>query len=374
MATIEQRIRDHALELGLDGVGFAPAVPAEHLQFYLNWLAAGHHGEQSYLARPDRVARRQDLNLILPGVQSLVVVARHYWLGPEPAELTAPDRGRISMYARGTDYHAALLPQLNRLLTLIQTEAGRPVRGRAYVDTGPLLEREHARRAGLGFIGKNCSLIQPRRGSWLFLGVLLVDLALEPSATPGSPTCGACERCLAVCPTGALVAPYTLDSRRCISYWTTYLSGIIPRAWRPWIGNQVFGCDLCQSVCPWNRFATPAATMGQVVAGAPPLIPLLALSEIDFAQRYGRTPIGHLGRERFLRNVAVALGNWGAPKIVAPLAQALAEPSPTIRAHAAWALGRTEVRQAKRALEKARSREDDPAVMEEIMWALAETE
>jgi len=355
---LKERIKVHALELGFDAVGVAPAQAGEHLPFYLDWLAAGYHGQQSYLARPDRLARRRNLNLILPGVQSLVVVGLHYWPGPSPA--TPAAHGRIACYAQGPDYHHVMLPMLEALLAFVKAETGQLVGGRTYVDTGPLLERDHALRAGLGFIGKNCNLIAPRRGSWLFLGELLLTIPLEPDRLAGAgrmPFCGTCTRCQTACPTGALVQPYTLDSRRCISYLTIALKGAIPRQLRPLIGNHIFGCDVCQEVCPWNRFATakppPHKQGGAEVEGAPSLLELMGLSEGQFQAQYGHTPIGHIKRERFLRNVAVALGNWGAPEAVPVLERALAEPSPLIRTHAAWALGQIGTGRARTALQKA---------------------
>jgi epoxyqueuosine reductase len=381
--TLRERIKARALELGFDVVGIGPAAPAEHRPFYLEWLAAGYHGAQNYLARPDRVARRQDLQIILPGARSLVVVGLHYWPGPPPPEASDPAHGRISCYAQGPDYHHIMLPMLKALLEFVQTQAGRPVRGRAYVDTGPLLERDHALAAGLGFIGKNCSLIRPRQGSWLFLGVLLLDIALEPAPSeevdpashgPLQPRCGRCTRCLEACPTGALVRPYTLDSRRCISYLTTALKGAIPRESRRQIGNHIFGCDICQSVCPWNRFATPVELPPLApsrVHPAPPLLELIGLSAGEFEARYGHTPIGHWGHELFLRNVAVAVGNWGAEAAVPSLGRAMENASPLVRRHVAWALGQIGDTAARALLRNAMVRETDPGVAEEISLSLA---
>ncbi len=384
MSSLAQRITEQTLELGFSAAGIAPAEPGEHLPFYQRWLAAGYHGEQSYLARPDRLARRQDLHLIMPGVQSLVVVGLHYWPGPPPPKAADPEYGRISCYAQDPDYHTLMLTMLEALLQRIKVEIGQHVGGRAYVDSGPLLERDHAVRAGLGFVGKNCCLIQPRLGSWLFLGQLLLDIALEPAVPGRMPGCGTCTRCLDACPTGALVRPYTLDSRRCISYLTTALKGSIPRALRPLIGNRVFGCDACQAACPWNRFArpvSPAAAIDPRQAGespgiaarplrARPLLELIALSEDGFQDRYGRTPIGHIKRERFLRNVTVALGNWGSPEAAPGLEEAMADPSALVRSHAAWALGQIGTAQALAVLERARPRETNPGVAEEIDLAM----
>jgi len=374
MALLETCIKKKALELGFDTVGIAPAEPGEHLPSYWDWLAAGYHGAQSYLARPDRLARRQDLQVILPGVQSLVVVGLHYWPGPPPAKAQQPDRGRISCYAQGHDYHQIMLPMLENLLQFIQSKAVPAVHGRAYVDTGPLLERDHALRAGLGFIGKNCHLVQPRKGSWLFLGLLMLSLPLEPDQPGQLPSCGTCTRCQQACPTGALVRPFVLDSRRCLSYFTTALKESIPREFRPLLGNHIFGCDICQQVCPWNRFARPTVALtaanDKPSSAAPRLLELITLSENEFQIQFGHTPLGRIQRPRFLRNVAVAIGNWGDPEAAPALAQALQDPNSLVREHVVWALGQIGGRQARTVLEKARKQEAEAAVIEELELAL----
>lgn len=378
MSLRTEQIIAKALELGFDTAGVAPAEPAEHLPFYIDWLANGYHGEQIYLSRPDRLIRRQNLGLILPGVRSLLVVGLHYWPGPPPAEASDPARGRLAFYAQGPDYHHLMLPLLNQLLRFIQENSAESVQGRAYVDTGPLLERDHAQRARLGFFGKNCNLIQPRRGSWLFLGVLLLDIRLHPESSEHltqTPSCGTCRRCQDACPTGAIVQPYTLDSRRCLSYFTTALHGVIPRESRPLMGNWIFGCDVCQAVCPWNRFARPSSFIRSDVARTidqdyPRLLDLIQLSDSEFSRRFGHTPIGHIKRSRFLRNVAVAIGNWSSPEAIPLLVEALTEPTPLIRGHVAWALGQIGTKEARRSLEKALIRETESEVAEEIRCAL----
>lgn len=370
MASFVRQIKQDALELGFDAVGVAPAQPGQHLREYLEWLSRGYHGGQSYLARPDRVARRRDLQLIMPGVRSMIVVALHYWPGPPPATATLPGRGRISSYAIGEDYHRVMLPRLERLHTLMRAHTGRVTHGRAYVDTGPLLERDHAFQAGLGFIGKNTNLIRPSAGSWLFLGELLTEQELEPDEPAHTPGCGSCRRCREACPTGALVEPFVLDARRCISYLTTALKGTIPRESRSLVGNHIYGCDVCQAVCPWNRFAVPIA---QAPNQDPPyLLDLLAASPAEFRSRYGHTPIGHIGYERFLRNVAVAVGNWAAPEAGPPLARLLQSPSSLVRTHAVWALGRLGTLQSRAALSDALPDEPDAAVRDEITHSLTE--
>jgi epoxyqueuosine reductase len=329
-------------------------------------------------ARPDAVVRRADVTGALPGARSVVAVAVNYHTRPLPPGLRDnPSRGVIAGYAWGHDYHDALTPRLHPLAGLIETLTGRPAAHRAYVDTGPLLEREIAAQAGLGFVGKNTNLIHPRLGSWLFLGQLLLTVELPPSpAEPGSRplTCGRCTRCLEACPTDAFVAPYLLDARRCISYLTIELKGPIPRRLRPLVGNRIFGCDICQEVCPWNRrFARPTAEPAfqpRPGAAAPRLLNLMALDEEGFRHRFRGSPVKRAKRRGLLRNVAVALGNWGHPAALPALARALRDTEPLIRGHAAWALGRIAGTQAQRALRRARRVEIDPWVRQELQLAL----
>jgi epoxyqueuosine reductase len=295
-----------------------------------------------------------------------------------------PSRGIIASYACSDDYHDLLTPRLHQLGAFIKAEAVQPADYRAYVDTGPILERDHAADVGLGFIGKNSNLIHPRLGSWLFLGELLLTLDLPPAVTISDPatgqgravsdgTCGDCSRCLDSCPTAALVAPYVVDARRCISYLTIELKGPIAHELRPLIGNQIFGCDICQEVCPWNRrFARPSAEAAfQPRPGAtmPRLLDLIGLDDAGFRARFAHSPVGRAKRRGLLRNVAVALGNWGDPTAVPALASALHDPEPLIRGHAAWALGRIATPAAYRSLEQASISEPDEWVREELKIA-----
>jgi epoxyqueuosine reductase len=358
-----------ARELGLDLVGIGPAHPQSVGDRYAAWLAKGYHGEMAYLARPDAVAARGDPARLLPGVRSVVVVGANYYAGSLPPALgNDPSRGVISRYAWGDDYHDLLVPRLRQLAAWVEAERGKPVAHRAYADTGPLLEREMAARAGLGFVGKNTTLIHPRLGSWLFLGALLLDVEIPPAGPDSSGrsgsvasggTCGRCTRCLDACPTGALVAPYLLDARRCLSYLTIELKGPIPTGLRPLLGNRIFGCDVCQEVCPWNRrFARPTAEpafLPRLDAGdprAPHLLELMTLDDEGFRQRFRGSPVIRTKRRGLLRNVAVALGNWGDPAAVPALTGALADAEPLIREHAAWALGRIGSDDARRALDQ----------------------
>jgi epoxyqueuosine reductase len=284
-----------------------------------------------------------------------------------------------------------MTPRLRELAAFVESHSNQPLLYRVYVDTGPLLERELGVRAGLGFVGKNTNLIHPRLGSWLLLGVLLLTTAVEGAWLVGSTahkseeagaskglkrgTCGQCTRCLDACPTRAFVAPYVLDARRCISYLTIELKGPIPLEFRPYLGNRIFGCDVCQDVCPWNqRFARPTMTRAfqpSPESTSPSLLELMLLDDEGFRQRFRNSPIKRAKRRGLLRNVAVALGNWGDPAATPGLVHALHDAEPLIRGHAAWALGRIRSEAACRALEQAISSEADEWVRRELRQALS---
>lgn len=334
-------LKAHAAALGFPRVGLTPAVPSPHLAAYRRWIEAGMHGSMAYLARPDRVERRRDLQVILPGAQTLVIVAVDYAgdLFPESI-LTDPARGRIASYAWGLDYHDGLTARLEHLADWLRTQDGA---ARVYVDTGPLLERSHAQQAGLGFVGKNTLLIHPRRGSRFFIGEILTTLAADEYDAPAPETmCGRCTRCLTACPTDAFPQPHILDSRRCISYWTIEHKTAIEPDIRSQMGNWVFGCDICQDVCPFQRFAPGAALAEWLPAAldraALPLLDLLALDEADFHARYWGSPVYRIKRERLVRNACVAAGNWGSPEAAPALERLLRDSSDLVRTHAAWAL------------------------------------
>lgn len=338
-----ERIKQKALEMGFTFAAIAPARPSEHSQFYEAWVAAGYHGQMGYLARPDALARRADLSLTVPDAKAVVVLAANYHTRHLPPEiLNDSSRGIIASYAWNLDYHTLLTPKLYDLQRWIEAQVDVPVAGRAYVDTGPVLERELAQRGGLGFIGKNTCLINPEIGSYLFLGEIILDYALPFDRPETSGTCGQCTRCLVACPTDAFVAPYMLDSNRCISYLTIELKGEIPLALRPLMGNRIFGCDICQEVCPYNKqFAIPTAEpafQASLDQMAPPLLDLITLDDEGFRRRFKGSPIKRAKRRGFLRNVCVALGNWGSQSAIPALEGALHDPEPLIRSHAAWAL------------------------------------
>jgi len=341
--SLAKRIKKKAAELGFTFAAIVPAKASRYGQFYQNWLAAGYHAEMGYLARPDAVARRSDLSLTVPQAQSVVVVAANYHTRHLPPEiLKDPSRGIIASYAWGLDYHDLLTPRLYDLQRWIESQASGPVKGRAYVDTGPILERELAAEGGIGFIGKNTCLISSKIGSYLFLGEIILDYPLPFDTPEQAGTCGQCARCLIACPTDALKAPYLLDSNLCLSYLTIELKGEIPVDMRPLMGNRIFGCDICQEVCPYNkRFAIPtgeAAFQAALDHTAPPLLDLISLDDEGFRKRFKGSPIKRSKRRGLLRNVCVALGNWGDEAAIPALEQAARDPESLIRSHAAWAL------------------------------------
>ncbi len=353
--SLKERLKGRALELGFDLIGVAEAGPSRHHPAYLDWLKAGYHGSMAYMARPDAIERRKDPGLIVPGARSVIVVAMNYYV-PDRRASTGDARlpGRIARYARNDDYHDVMKARLEALVDFAQAEAGHEVRARVYVDTGPVLEREWASRAGLGWIGKNTNLIHPHWGSWLLLGEIITDLELEPDPPFQRDHCGSCDRCLRACPTRAFAEPRVLDARRCISYLTIELREAIPPDLRPLMGNWVFGCDICQEVCPWNqKFARPTdetAFRPRDDLYAPDLLKLLRLDEEGFRRRFHRSPIRRAKRRGLLRNVAMALVNLGHPSAVPALEDALDDPDPLVREHVAWALARMAGRRPRTAL------------------------
>jgi len=332
-------IKEAARECGFDLVGIAPPEYGDHAIHLKRWLERGFHGEMGYMAR--NIERRADLQQVLPGIRSVICVALNYYSPTIPLPSTA--QGRISKYALNVDYHLVMQRRLQHLLEWLK-ERHPLARFITFVDTGPVLEKALAERAGLGWIGKHTNLISPHLGSWFFLGEILTDLELaydEPQ--PG--LCGKCRRCLEACPTQAIVAPYQLDARRCISYLTIELKGEIPPELRPLIGNRIFGCDECQQVCPWNRFARQTVEQSFLPRAdlqAPELREMMSLTEERFRMRFRDSPIKRLKRRGLLRNVAVALGNARDRDAIPCLEKARLDEDPLIRSHAAWALAMIE--------------------------------
>jgi epoxyqueuosine reductase len=355
------RVRAAARQLGFDRVAIGPADPPEHGAAFEGWLDAGLHGTMAYLERTRQ--KRLDPRRVLPGARSVVACALGYFQGSEAA---GPEH--VARYAWGEDYHAVMAPRLAALLAEIARVVPGAT-GRAYVDTGPLLERELAARAGLGWIGKNTMLLDPGLGSFLFLGIVLTTADLAPDR-PLADRCGTCTRCLDACPTGAFPRPYVLDATRCIAYLTIEHRGPIPEALREEIGTLAFGCDVCQDVCPWNRRAPATREAAFEARALPSLLELAALDEAAYAERLHGSPLRRARREGLARNAAVALGNGGASAALPALAAGLGDRAPLVREHAAWALGRLGGSEARAALRAARTGEPDPTVRAAIDAAL----
>ncbi len=408
----------YASALGFDRAAILPVGRPRYAAEFTAWLANGYYGEMTYLVA--RAAERLDPTLFAPEAASMILLIANYDPGHQisPASDLQAARGRIARYAIWPDYHTTLKPRLYALDAFIRERTGRRTLGKVFVDAAPVLERDFAEQAGLGFIGRNTCLITPGLGSWTFLAGLMVPEVLEAGrwaseaergasgvgsrerrasslAAQGHPGCGRCRRCLDACPTQAFVGPHVLDARRCISYLTIELRGPIPRALRPLMGNWVFGCDVCQEVCPYNRGGrTPAvetvATSGKSTAvdsglvgagrlysrsrdlqspGSHALSELLALDEAGFRARFRGTPVLRAKRRGLVRNACVAAGNSGDPSLVPSLIPLLSDPEPVVRGHAAWALGCIGGPVAQEALSAALAQEADPWVREEIALA-----
>ncbi len=333
------RARQIALEAGFDLVGIAGGAPPPELAFFGEWVARGHAGDMAYLS--GQVTKRSDLRTAFPWARSMVCVGLQYDT-PHPYSTETPsERGWISRYAWGDDYHDVMKAMLDRVVERLRAEAG-PFEARTYVDTGPIVERAWAAAAGLGAWGKNTCLLHPEHGSWFFLGEIVTDLEMGSDA-PRADLCGTCTACLEACPTGALPAPGVLDARRCISYLTIERRGPLPEEHREGVGRHVFGCDICQDVCPWNRKRRRrgGAPFEPRPGGvAPDLAALATLDEEGFKERFRRSPVKRAKRRGLLRNVAVALGNGRNPAHREVLEHLARDEDPVVREHAEWALRR----------------------------------
>lgn len=435
---VSETIKQAAHQLGFDLCCIVPVTPtasAPHADFFDEWIELGHAGEMHYLERHQN--KRRQPHLLAdegePAYRSLIVLGVDYHQFDLDSDIrNDPSRGIVASYAWGDDYHEIIRPLLYELDAAIRQQSGRTTHGKCLVDTGPVLERDWAHAAGLGFTGKNCCTIHPQRGSWLFLAVILVPEILEydqapspvnvplitpksvatglppaanygawniayqsdlPSSTPLRPTppspklatCGQCTRCLVACPTGAFTGPFHLNPLRCISYWTIESRQPIPRDLRPLFGNRIFGCDICQEVCPWNQRLPKRTPLMEVLRArvahvAPPLLEGFApgnpywLEQRAFSAHFRRSPIKRARRAGMLRNVCVALGNWAAPETIPALAAALDDTDPLPRGHAAWALGQVYARHkgahALTVLRKALLREENRWVRDEIARAM----
>jgi len=339
--SLEQAIKDKARQLGFALAGVTTPEPPPHYKTFENWLEEGRHGEMKYLAGERSRLRRADPKLILPECKSILVLGIPYAppLAEEPGE-----RGRLASYAWGDDYHLILPQKLKALAAFIEEQVGHPIPNRWYTDTGPILERDLAQRAGLGWIGKNTCFINPRAGSYFLLAEILLGIELEPDAPFVTDHCGTCTRCIEACPTDCILPDRTLDARRCISYLTIELRDDIPADLRPLMGDWIFGCDVCQMVCPWNRFASKG---DPVFSDKEPPLSLtddLFLTPEAFNRRFERSPVKRAKRRGYLRNVAVALGNIGDEKSLPALEKASKDREPMVREHAEWAMKQIENR------------------------------
>ncbi|MGE5220833.1 MAG: tRNA epoxyqueuosine(34) reductase QueG [Omnitrophica WOR_2 bacterium] len=379
-------IKEEARRLGFHLVGVTTAEKPPHAQAFERWLAEGRNGVMAYMATERARLRRLDPRQVLPGCRTILVLGMRY-PNPLPDEAISeePDRGRVAAYAWGDDYHDVLPGRLRSLVDFIQAHAGRPVASRWYTDTGPVLERDLAQRAGLGWIGKNTCLIDPRSGSYYLLAEILLDLELKPDVPFIPDDCGSCTRCLEACPTHCILEDRTIDARRCISYLTIELKDAIPVDLRQPVGNWVFGCDICQQVCPWNRrFAELDEEQALAVESTfhprpdvqqPHLLLDMALSQQEFTYKFKGSPVKRAKRRGYLRNVAVAIGNQYAGRQDAQAVLALGkvleeDEEPLVRGHAAWALGQVGGEAARRELERSQEIETDEYVLEEIKSAL----
>jgi epoxyqueuosine reductase len=370
--SLSSQIKQAAQRLGFELVGISPVKVPPHEQSFAQWLRQGLAGELDYMKRTE--ALRRDPQELVPWAISIISAGMNYYKSMPRPSPSREAQGWVSRYAWGDDYHDVLKRKLDLLLGQIHEMAGCAVQGRAFVDSGPVLEREFAGVAGLGWIGKNTHLISPKKGSWFFLGELFVDLPLAYDR-PMRDRCGQCDLCLRACPTNAFVGPYVLDARRCLSYLTIELKGWMPRQLRPLLGNHIFGCDICQEVCPYNvkaRETAEAAFGPRPGLYAPQLIPLLSLTAAEFRARFRGSPILRAKRRGFLRNVAVALGNIKDQTAIPALIHALDDEEPLVRGHAAWALGEIGTQAALSALRRRLEMETDPEVLDEINAGLAQ--
>lgn len=339
---LKDSILEEAHRLGFILAGVTTPAPTPHVKFFEDWLARGCHADMAYLATDRARAARANPRLVLPECKSILVLGIPYNRShPSPSRNQEWGEGKIASYALGEDYHLVLPPRLQRLVQFIETQVGHPVPNRYYTDTGPLLERDLAQRAGLGWIGKNTCLIHPQKGSYVLLAEILLGLELEPDAPFATDHCGTCTRCIEACPTDAILPNRSLDARRCISYLTIENKEAIPEDLRPQVQNWIFGCDICQQVCPWNKFSAPqgdASFQPGAGAAATDLIATLALTPQSFNRQFKRSPIQRAKRRGLLRNAAVALGNLGDERALPALENALNDSESIIREHAQWAI------------------------------------
>jgi epoxyqueuosine reductase len=366
----QQALKAEAQRLGFLLCGITTPEPPPHLAQYKDWLAAGRHADMHYLDTARAVEGRASPSKLLPGCQSIIVLA-----APYPAPSAQIKTGQIAAYARSTDYHNVFPPRLEALADWITRRANQPINWRAFTDTAPILEKDLAQRAGLGWIGKNSCLIHPQLGSYLLLAELFLDLTLHPDLPFSADRCGSCRRCIDACPTGCIRLDRTLDASHCLSYLTIENKGTIPPELRHAVADHVFGCDVCQTVCPWNQkvHISPAQTLFPPLQGLQHTLMTedFQMDKSTFLNRFRHTPVIRAKRSGFLRNIAVALGNAARPENVPALAACLqSDPDPLLRAHAAWALGQHPFPDARSVLQASLAIESDPSVLKEICSVL----
>ena len=341
---LTQAVKHEAHRLGFALAGITTPDPPPHWSIFQDWLTEGRHGSMSYLADERTRRRRANPRELLPECRSILVLGAPY---PNPksaqADAEPAPHGRVAAYAWGDDYHNVLPERMKVLVDFIEEQVGQPVSNRWYTDTGPILERDLAMQAGLGWIGKNTCLINPSKGSYFFLSEILLGIELEPDPPFNTDHCGTCTRCIDACPTQCILTDRTLDARRCISYLTIELKDDIPTEFRSQLRDWVFGCDICQMVCPWNRFAPLNGDLAFTPRDGlprPELIQELALTPDEFNHKFKNSPIKRAKRRGYLRNITIALGNSKDPQAIPYLLNTLQDPEPMVREHAAWALDR----------------------------------
>jgi epoxyqueuosine reductase len=383
--TFTHAIKVKAHQLGFQLVGVTSPNPPSHLEVYSNWVEKGYHAGMTWMATEHAQARRADPLIILPECKSILVLGIQY---PSPIHSNrkkGKGGGKIASYAWGNDYHDVLPIQLGAIVAFIEELIGSPVPNRWYTDTGPILEREYAQRAGLGWIGKNTCLINPKMGSNFFLAEILLGVELEIDEPTSRDFCGSCTRCLDHCPTACIMPDRMIDANLCIAYLTIEHRGFISKDLRPLLDTWIFGCDICQQVCPWNQKFSVTSILPEddyfddspwaPRPGVPPdsLVEEMPLSPEEFNRKFKGSPIRRTKRRGYLRNIAIALGNISETDAIPALVNALGDFEPTIRGHAAWALGQIGGDKAADGLKQASLEEENPEVLHEILAALGIT-
>jgi epoxyqueuosine reductase len=370
--SLTQLIKSKAHRQGFQLVGVTTPAPPPHLETFSKWLNKGFHAGMTWMATERAIERRYNPLKILPGCKSVLVMGIRY---PTPDSSKEGKTGRVASYAWGDDYHNILPKRLKRIVSFIQEQTGEEIPNRWYTDTGPILERELAQRAGLGWIGKNSCLINPKQGSYFLLAEIFLGVELKVDRPFTRDFCGSCTRCVEACPTACITSERTIDSNRCISYLTIEHKGYIPNKYRNFMGNWIFGCDICQQVCPWNqKFSAPdheAAFSPRLGVSTVDLKEEITLTPQKYNHKFKNSPIKRTKRRGYLRNVAIALGNQGSSSVLPALSEAMGDVEPLIRGHAAWALGQIGGDKAKGILVSASEKEENSQVMEEITHALA---